>query len=444
MRKLFKFLIFFLTFNTSYSFAQNLNLIRDAEIENFLNEVAKPIINSTKLKNKKVNFYLDKKKYVNAFVTNGQNIFVTTELLVKTNTIDEIAGVLAHEIGHITGGHLNKIVNASQGSFVTSLLSSILAASAFVAGAPDAGNAILLGGQHISSRQFLKFSRDQESYADQAAIKYMKASNYSVKGIYDLFKLLEKKERMSKFNPYNLTHPLSSERKKFVEFHINNEEKIKRPKLDMKFQLIQAKLVGFLSTPEITNIVYPEDENKVFNWYANSIKFYKLGQITKSIIFIDKCIKFDKENPYFYELKGQILYENSKPNESILNFEKALKFKKKEKHFQLALAKAIYSSGEKKKYYKSLKLLDSYIESEDFPVEAWHFKALCHGKLGQYTLSSIALIEKFLLLNDLKNAKLQLEKVILTKNIDKENIGKIEDLKLIIYEKEKYEKNNNN
>lgn len=349
MRKLFKFLIFFLTFNTSYSFAQNLNLIRDAEIENFLNEVAKPIINSTKLKNKKVNFYLDKKKYVNAFVTNGQNIFVTTELLVKTNTIDEIAGVLAHEIGHITGGHLNKIVNASQGSFVTSLLSSILAASAFVAGAPDAGNAILLGGQHISSRQFLKFSRDQESYADQAAIKYMKASNYSVKGIYDLFKLLEKKERMSKFNPYNLTHPLSSERKKFVEFHINNEEKIKRPKLDMKFQLIQAKLVGFLSTPEITNIVYPEDENKVFNWYANSIKFYKLGQITKSIIFIDKCIKFDKENPYFYELKGQILYENSKPNESILNFEKALKFKKKEKHFQLALAKAIYSSGEKKK-----------------------------------------------------------------------------------------------
>ena len=442
MKIIIKLLLIFTAFEYSALSAQKLNLIRDAEIENFLEEIAKPIIKSAKLEGKKINFYLDRKNYVNAFVTNGPTIFLTTELLIRANTIDEIAGVISHEIGHITGGHLNKIVNAAKGSVVTSFLSSILAATAFVAGAPDAGNAILLGGQHLSSRQYLKFSRDQESFADQAAIKFMKDSNYSVKGIYDLFRTLEKKERLTKFNPYNLTHPLSSERKKFVEFHMNNSTNQKKPELDMKFKLIQAKLIGFISPPEVTDIIYPENLNKVENWYANSIKFYKIGQIDRSIALINKCIENDKSNPYFYELKGQIEYENFKSKDSIKNFEKSLILKKDENLFKMALAKAIYSSGLKKRFKESLQLLDEYISTEEFPIEAWHYKALCYGKLEKYSLSAISLAEKFLLLKDLKNAKLQLQKASLDKN--EEIQKKIKDLKILLTQKEKNEKNFNN
>lgn len=444
MKIILKLLLIIIALQYSTLSAQKLNLIRDAEIENFLQEIAKPIIKSAKLENEKINFYLDKKSYVNAFVTNGPTIFLTTELLIRANTIDEIAGVISHEIGHITGGHLNKVVNASKNSFITSILSSILAASAYVAGAPDAGNAILLGGQHLSSRQYLKFSRDQESYADQAAIKYMKASKYSVKGIYDLFKILEKKERMTKINPYNLTHPLSSERKKFVEFHMKEINTIKRPKLDMKFKLIQAKLIGFISPPEITDIIYPEETKNIENWYANSIKFYKIGKIDESITFIDKCIESDSNNPYFYELKGQIQYENSKPLESIINFEKSLELKKNESLFKLALAKSIYNSNSRKRFNESIQLLDDYINAEDFPVEAWHFKALCYGKQKKYSLSAIALAEKFLLLNDVKNAKLQIQKANLIEKNSLEVKKKIKELELSVRKKEKNEKNFNN
>ena len=435
MTNFIKIIIFFLFFISNFSYAQKINLVRDAEVENFLHELSSPILENIKIDTTNLKFYLDRQKFINAFVTNGPRIFLTTELLTKTQNINQVVGVIAHELGHVTGGHLNKRANAYNNSLITSVLSSILAVGAIAAGAGDAGTAIILGGQHIGNRQLLSFSRNQESFADQAAIKLLRSSGYSVNGMYELFKILEKKERISSFNPYSLTHPLSSERKRIIEFHLDNDKNSNRnPELEKKFKLVQAKLNGFLATNESLERLYTDNNDE--KWYAYAIRHHIKGNKTKALSLIDKCISSDNKNPYFYETKGQIYYENGDAFNAIENFEKALSIKKNEKHFYLALAKALYLSHNKKNYSISINLLKNYIKLEDFPIEAWHFLALCYGKLQKYSYSSLALTEKFLLLNDLKNAKLQLTRAKKMSNGNNEINSLILDLEFLIKQKE--------
>ena len=436
-----KVIIFLLIFYSNSLHSQNLNIVRDAEIENFFHDLSFPIVESSTIKGTKINFYLDKQNYINAFVTSGPKIFITTELLIKTNSVDQIAGVIAHEIGHITGGHLSKRYNAYEDSMFTTMISSILAVGAIAAGSPSAGSAILMGGEHIRNQQILSFSRNQESYADQTAIKLLKKSNYSVKGLYELFEILERKERFSKINPYNQTHPLSIERKRVIEDHIDYKKNIESNYLlNERLKLIKAKLIGYTTKKERFNIYYPVDKNSLESWYAKSIHYYLNGDIDKALIFIDKCINQKKENPYFYELKGQILYENGRSLLAINSYKEAIKYKNDEKHFYLAISKAIYTQKDIRLYDEGISFLKKYIDEEDFPIEAWHYLGLYYGKMGKYVLSSLALTEKFLLLNDIKNAKLQLQKAKKKDIPDEKYISKINDLQYLIKQKEKEDK----
>ncbi len=434
----FKFFFILFIFFSKLVHAKEINIIRDAEIENFLNDLTQPILSVSSIKNNKISFYLDKQKYINAFVVNGPKIFITTELLMKANNIHQIAGVIAHEIGHITGGHLDKRIKLQKDSFYTSIISSLLAVGAIAAGAGSASTAIIMGGAHLSQQSALSFSRNQESFADQAAINLIKKTNYSVKGMYELFEILELKERFSKINPYNQTHPLSGDRKKIIEYHINNEsKKPSSPELDRRFELIKAKLIGFTSKKEIFKNYYSENDNSLEANYAKSIHSYLNGDIQKSIKYVDKCITIDKTNPYFFELKGQIFYENGKVNDAIINYKKALEISNNEKHFFLALAKATYASGDKENFESAIKLLKKYIKMEDYPVEAWHYLGLFYGRMGNLGLSSLSLAEKFLLLNDLKNARLQLQKAKKYNNSVNNIDLKIKDLLYLINQKEK-------
>lgn len=438
MKKKIKYILIVLILNFNLAFSKNINLIRDAEIENFIYDLSLPILKSANLEKKNINFYIDQQSFINAFVTFGNNIFVTTELLSKVKNVDQIAGVIAHEIGHLKGGHLNKRLNQGENSLLNSVLSGILAAGAIAAGSSEAGGAILMGSEHIKRQNLLSFSRKQESYADQAAIKYLKSSNYSVKGMVDLFTLLAQNERFSNINTYSLTHPLSKERKKIIKLHLYENEVLQTHKLlNQRLKLIQAKLIGFTIDTDKISKYFPENKLSKESCYANSIKNYRLGKITKSLDFINACINLDNKNPYFHELKGQILYENAQTYKSINSFKNAQMLKNDEKFFNLALAKAYYSSGKKANYMKSIQLLKKYVEEDKFPVEAWHYMALSYGKLKNFSFSALALAEKFLLLNDLKNAKQQIKKIEKLNDKNPEVISLVNDIKNIITRREK-------
>ncbi|MAI76580.1 MAG: hypothetical protein CBC25_05180, partial [Pelagibacteraceae bacterium TMED65] len=242
MRILITFLI--LSF-FSPAYANSIKIIRDAEVENFLKEISNILTEDTELEKDNLTFFVDNQKYINAFVTPDRKFFFTTELLLKSKSIDDIAGVISHEIGHVMGGHFQKRQLEMQKTTAISVLSSILAVGAIAGGAYEAGSALLMGSQQLSNARLLSFSRNQESLADQTAIRLLKKSGFSLQGLINVFEQLQRNEKIKKINPYFLTHPLSVERIKNIK--LNSEKQILREyrELNHKFNLIKAKLNGF-------------------------------------------------------------------------------------------------------------------------------------------------------------------------------------------------------
>lgn len=412
----------------------NLNVIRDAETENLFKEIAIELMKDSKFDANKISFYIDNQDYINAFVIPGQKIFLTTRLIIESKKIDDIAGVIGHEIGHIVGGHFTQKVKEMEKSSMINIISSILAAGALAVGAGSAGTAILMGGQNLGTGRFLAFSRTQESLADQTAIRLLKKSGFSLEGMLNIFDILERNESLKKINPYFLTHPLSSERKKIIKLNLENQNKKNFKSLNLKFSLVKAKVNGFfLDEIELENL-YP-DLKTLESLYAYSLKNYKIGKITKALELVDKCIEMDNKNPYFHELKGQILFESGKSNESVSSFRKAIKLKPDEQSFNLFLAKSLYHSQRDSSFTESIDLLWKYIKNDDFPYEAWHYLGLNYGKIKKFDLSSYALAEKYLLVNEFKNAKIHIKRV---KKISKDKVllNKVADLEEEIRKRE--------
>ena len=412
----------------------NLNVIRDAETENLFKEIAIELMKDSKFDANKISFYIDNQDYINAFVIPGQKIFLTTRLIIESKKIDDIAGVIGHEIGHIVGGHFTQRVKEMEKSSMINIISSILAAGALAVGAGSAGTAILMGGQNLGTGRLLAFSRTQESLADQTAIRLLKKSGFSLEGMLNIFDILERNESLKKINPYFLTHPLSSERKKIIKLNLENQNKKNFKSLNLKFSLVKAKVNGFfLDEIELENL-YP-DLKTLESLYAYSLKNYRIGKITKALELVDKCIEMDNKNPYFHELKGQILFESGKSNESVSSFRKAIKLKPDEKSFNLFLAKSLYHSQRDSSFKESIDLLWKYIKNDDFPYEAWHYLGLNYGKIKKFDLSSYALAEKYLLVNEFKNAKIHIKRV---KKISKDKVllNKVTDLEKEIRKRE--------
>ena len=176
----------------------NLNVIRDAETENLFKEIAIELMKDSKFDANKISFYIDNQDFINAFVIPGQKIFLTTRLIIESKKIDDIAGVIGHEIGHIVGGHFTQRVKEMEKSSMINIISSILAAGALAVGAGSAGTAILMGGQNLGTGRLLAFSRTQESLADQTAIRLLKKSGFSLEGMLNIFDILERNESLKK------------------------------------------------------------------------------------------------------------------------------------------------------------------------------------------------------------------------------------------------------
>ena len=415
--------------------ANSINVVRDAEVENLLEDISKILVQDTELDKQELKFYIDNKKYINALVTPDKKFFFTTELLLKSKGIDDLAGVISHEIGHIIGGHFQKRQIAMEKTSNINILSSLLAIGAIASGAYDAGSALLMGGQHLSNRRLLSFSRSQESLADQTAIRLLKRNGFSLQGLINIFEQIQRNEKIKKLNPYALTHPLSNERIRNIKINFEGQKLRKYKDLDYRFKLVKSKLNGFFLTEEQIEFLYP-NKQELESLYAYALNSYRIGKINNAILLIDKCIKIDSDNPYFHELKGQMYYETGLFKKAIESFLISNRILPNEKEFQLFLAKSLYHSNNLVNQEKSINILWSYIKKDEFPIDAWHYLGLNYGKLKKLDYSSYAFAEKYVLANKFDNAKIHIKKA---KKITKDPIliKKLSDLE---YEMKKNQK----
>ena len=385
-------------------------LIRDAEIEHTLREFADPIFKVAGLNPNAIRIFVVQSDTLNAYVAGGANMFIYTGLITATTSPDMLLGVMAHETGHIAGGHLaqgaEKLKHAQIGTILTYVLG---AAAAVAAHEPGAAAAVFTGGQSAIQRNMLSYSRAHESQADQAALNFLDKLNISAYGMIKVFDLLQRNERlhMGSPDPYMLTHPLSAERITHVRNHVDKSPipQGQYPKsLDVPYQRMVAKLYGFLQTPEHTLQKYPMGNKSVAARVARAVAYYKKPDIDRSIAEMDSLIAESPKDPFFHELKGQILYENRRQKDALNEYETAIKLLPNQPLILADLAKVELAQNDKQYTASAVAHLEHSTMLDNTNSDAWHWMATAYGKAGNLGMSSLALAEESLIEGDNKSA----------------------------------------
>jgi predicted Zn-dependent protease len=334
-------------------FAQNTfaegSLIRDAETEKFLHQLADPIFAAAGLNPKDISIYIVNDNSINAFVSGGQNVFIHTGLIRKYKTPDALIGVLAHETGHIVGGHLARSSEGQSQAEGAMLLSYLLGIGAIAAGAPDAGTAILMGGNQTAQRLYMKFTRTQEEAADQYAIQFLDKMQYPADGLVRLLEFFESEMAAYKnqIDEFLLSHPVSRKRIDLIKAR-TAEKKFSENKINQKLQepmnRVLIKLEAFIEDPNSLLEKYQNRFDDDAN-YVKSVALFKKGKVDESLRMLDPLIKKSPQDGFLFELKGQILFESGRIQDSILAYNQAVKLLSDEDRplIKVALGSAILS-----------------------------------------------------------------------------------------------------
>jgi predicted Zn-dependent protease len=257
------------------------SILRDAETEAFFKEISEPLIRAAKLDPANVEIVLIGDKSINAFVAGGQTVYIHSGLIHAASTANEVQGVIAHELGHIEGGHVIRYSDGASAAGNISILSMVLAAAAIAAGAGEAGMAIMSAGQQMAMGKFLAFSRVQEGVADASGARYLSEAGITGKGSVNFFKKLQNYEfrlGIPQTDSYDRTHPLSGERVTVLEDTYLADAAYNAPlnaKWESDFKRIKAKLSGFISEPKATFREYPESDNSIPAIYARAYAWHK-------------------------------------------------------------------------------------------------------------------------------------------------------------------------
>lgn len=398
--------------------AQNnrpISLIRDTEIENYLKEWAAPVIKAADLDPASVNIILVQDSNMNAFVAGGQNIFLYTGLLMKSKGPDEVIGVIAHELGHIRGGHLVRGRDAMESASYEALLGSILGIGvAVLSGQGGAAGAIAAGSQGMALNRFLSFSRIQESSADQAALGYLSRAQLSPQGLIAFMQRLADEELVpsGQQSEYVRTHPLTRDRVNALSAgaqssqHLNNAVSAKWK--DQHARML-AKLTGFV-TPEYVVWNYSEKDPGLYARYARAIAAYRQNKVNDALTLTDSLLQDEPGNAYFLELKGQMLSEFGRPAEAVPYYKKAVEKDPASGLIRTAYAhNLIATASDRAALETAITQLQRAQRDEPRSAGIHRLLAMAYGKIGDEPMAKLHVAEEALLQRRLVQAKMNAE-----------------------------------
>ena len=404
-------LLCLITFSTLVS----ANIIRDAEIENFLEEISHPIFSEANLNLNSVDIYIFNDKSINAFVACGQKIFVNTGLIQSFETPSMLRGVMAHETGHIAGGHLARSDEALERAQTPMIVGLLLGIGAAIAGDGDAAQALLLGSQQIAQGMVAKYSRSQESAADQAAIKYLEGIKKSSNGMLEVLYKFANQEALSS-NRQSVrvrSHPISRDRIRSLEQKVNKSQFINErdnEKILFQYKMIQAKLDGFLNNPNDVIRKAKKDSSLIFNKYSLAVAYYRKALLKESLSALNEMINQYPNNPWFYELKGQVLYESGKIRESIIPYRKSLSISPNEPLLMVALATALNALENKSNAIEAISLLKKSLMHDQKNTQTWFQLAISYSRINDIGNAELASAERHFLTGNVKMASFHAKK----------------------------------
>ena len=379
---------------------RNFSLIRDTEIENTIRVYTAPIFKAAGLDPSVVRIHLVNNPTLNAFVANGQRIFIHTGLLTRAEEPGEVIGVLAHETGHITGGHLARFGDGIADAQNTSLLAILLGIpAAVVTGRGDVAAAALSLGSQVGQREFLSYTRANEQAADQAAVNFLDRAGISSRGLLRFMELLTREEAIftDSPNPYTRTHPLSRDRVVFIENHLNTSP-ASGSKLDQIYfdlhERMRAKLRGFLLPPSQTYQLYPESDTSVPARYARTIALMQESETDQSVAMIDALIADYPDDPFFIELKGDILRDGGRLEDAVDPYRQALEILPWSALIRSSLARTLIEMNNPDYDEEAEAHLRDALRYEPWMASAWRLLATIYGRRGDFGNTALAQAEE--------------------------------------------------
>ena len=385
------------------------NAIRDTEIENDIRTLASPVWRAAGLNPGDMGIYLISDAQINSFVAGGQAIFINTGLIDKTETPNQLIGVIAHETGHISGGHILSTKEAMRNASIASIIAMVVAAGAAVAGRSGAP---LLGAMGVGERHFMQFSIAQESTADHAALNFLDRACLSARGMLKFFEILQTNEMLvgDRDDQWGRTHPLTAQRIQYVRDHVERarcSNAPDRPGSAELLRLIKAKLRAFLDPPASTLAGYPLSDTSELARYARAIAYYRVPDLPKALPAIDGLIRDFPNNPYYRELRGQMLFENGRIREAVRPYEDAVRLAPSAPLLRIALSQAYIEIGDPALNKRAIAYLNDASREEGRDSEVWHFLAVAYGRDNQMGMAALSLAEEALANRKKKDAMQQ-------------------------------------
>ena len=410
--------------NLNVAWSQSVAVLRDSEIEKILRQWSDPIFELAGLDPRSVTVRLIDDISLNAFVAGGQNIFLNTGLLLSTDSPLQVIGVIAHETGHISGGHIARSEEAVRQSQTLALLHTLLGIGALAVGgavgsasSADAAGALLTGSAASGLRHFLKFSRTQETAADQAALTLLEANKTSARGLLSFLRKFEDQDLLSpsRQDPYTRSHPLTSARIEFVANHIEtsafSQSAVSARDLERHARL-RAKLIGFLQPVEQTLRLYPVENQSIPARYARAIGYYRDSDFGSALREIDSLISEQSGDPYFHELRGQFLFESGRLREAWPSYELANKLLPGDTLLMCELARLEIEIGDAELINKAIASLERVVVHEPRNNAGWWLLSIGYGRAGRLSDSALASAEQALLEGRSKDALLHAGRAI--------------------------------
>jgi predicted Zn-dependent protease len=387
---------------------RSIGLIRDAEIEATLQSFTAPIAEAAGLGANSVRLYIVNDEQLNAFVAGGMNLFLNTGLLMRSEEPSQAIGVIAHEVGHIAGGHLSRVGPAQSKAAAEMILATVLGAAAAVAGAPALGSAIFAGGQTFAQQGLMRFSQSQEQNADQAALSYLDQAGIPARGLAEFFQILDNRNLLSvssAANPFLQSHPLTRERMKFVERYAAGQSGLQVPEAWVAAHArMVAKLRAFLHEPPEVLQTYEGDETLVGR-YARAIAHYRMPDLPRALAEIDALIAERPDDPYFRELKGQMLFENGRVDEAVAPYREAVRLAPEAPLLRIGLAQALIETEQPGAVAEAIERLKEALQREPENPSAWRLLGTAQGRDGQEARSDVAFAEYALLIGKTDDAR---------------------------------------
>jgi len=382
--------------------AQSISILRDAETEALLQDMVDPLAEAAGLREGAVEVVLVNDNSINAFVAGGQRIFVHSGMLNEADDAGEVQGVLAHELGHITGGHINRRSEGAGNAMRITLLSALLAAAAAFAGGGEAAMGVLAAGQQAAMGSFLSFSRTQEASADAAGAQYLSDAGISGRGSLSFFERLQSFEfrrgiSQNQEREYGRTHPLSGNRiARLREDYVVDPawDTPTDPDLQRRFERAKAKLYGYLAPPDRTLIAYPTYLTDVPARYARAYAYHKDARIEQALAEVDALIALEPDNPYFLELKGQVLLESGRVQEALPPLREATRLSGANPLIASILGHALIATDDPANLDEAERVLRAAIGRDRENPFAWYQLSVVYGQRGDTPRARLASAEQ--------------------------------------------------